>query len=146
MEPEFFVFGPDFFYSPGEVIFERVIFPDPVSSSEEVEQKGPIYRWSAGRKFRVYENGAWEYMPAGSPGKFGEPTELMRVPASLVPLVSSMMEKMLELETARRNIVVSVWNTSPEFVAPFQKYKRRKRKTSKKGRRKNAGKQKDARS
>ncbi|MDO4583500.1 MAG: hypothetical protein Q4D62_05285 [Planctomycetia bacterium] len=72
-----------------------------------------MFRYLNGRKFRRLESGEWVY--CGKPyRKYGSTLVKICVPKEMVPWLRSILAKLEEIETARRNISGCIYNVSPE--------------------------------
>ena len=75
------------------------------------------YRYWFGKKFVKGEDGTWKPC-GGTPlrNRYGVPTTLVRVPTAMVAVLQLFLDKWAEVETVRRNMSMSVRNSTPDFV------------------------------
>ncbi|MDO4551763.1 MAG: hypothetical protein Q4C96_10995 [Planctomycetia bacterium] len=73
--------------------------------------------YSHGLVVHYDEDGKMRRRPACRPvgsGRYGEPTKLIRIPCSLIPFIETLLEKIVEMEAAKRVIVTSFGNSTYE--------------------------------
>ncbi|MDO4858687.1 MAG: hypothetical protein Q4A17_12165 [Thermoguttaceae bacterium] len=80
-----------------------------------------VYRYVSGKRYRLTEDGKLIFSPDKNSGFHGVKKVTMRVPETLVPFITQVLEKLEEIEECRRNIAGNIFNTSSEFILPKEK-------------------------
>ena len=72
------------------------------------------YKWVNGKRFRKLRSGDWVLCENKPYRKYGSDVVSIRVPKEMVPWLMEILNKLEEIETARRNICSNLYNTNPD--------------------------------
>ena len=73
------------------------------------------FKWLNGKKFRKLRSGDWVLCEKEPYRKYGSELVSIRVPKEMVPWLTELLDKLEQIETARRNICSNIYNVSPDY-------------------------------